>query len=548
MPTTVIKNAAWVVAWDAGAGSHVYRRDVDVAFDDRILFIGRGFAGAAERVVAGEGLCVIPGLVDIHAHPHHEPLYRGIREEHGVPGMYMTGLYERSQALSAPDDEARAASAEFAFAELLQCGVTSLVDISAPWDGWIELFAKSGLRGFLAPGYASARWFMKDDHELHYAWDEKRGRAGFERALAVIDRAAAHPCGRLSGVVSPMQIDTCTEDLLRDSRAAARERGLPFTLHVAQSVVEVREMIRRHGKTPIQWAAELDLLGPGAILGHALFLDTHSWVRWWTRRDLDLLAAGGCAVAHCPTPFARYGQMMENFGDYRRAGVVMGLGTDCSPQPGRRDAQGGGLGAHRGARHQDGIDCRPVPCRHGRRRRRAAARRSRPPRPGHEGGPGFARPCLPADAAGARPAERLRLPRRRPRRARCLRRRRPGGRRRPLHHPRPARRRRPAARRAAAHGSGRPRPRLSRPQRRRDHAAKPATIPLISPSAPPVPKSRTRANSRSPRAPRRGRTSASNFAHMSSQPIGLPGWPLPTGMWRSAPLPSANSSASRASV
>jgi cytosine/adenosine deaminase-related metal-dependent hydrolase len=90
-------------------------------------------------------------------------------------------------------------------------------------------------------------------------------------------------------------------------------------------------MIRRHGKTPIQWAAELDLLGPGAILGHALFLDTHSWVRWWTRRDLDLLAAGGCAVAHCPTPFARYGQMMENFGDYRRAGVAMGLGTDCSP-------------------------------------------------------------------------------------------------------------------------------------------------------------------------------------------------------------------------
>jgi hypothetical protein len=30
--------------------------------------------------------------------------------------MYMTGLYERSQAFTAPDDEARAASAEFAFA------------------------------------------------------------------------------------------------------------------------------------------------------------------------------------------------------------------------------------------------------------------------------------------------------------------------------------------------------------------------------------------------------------------------------------------------
>src|SRR6185437_10211725 len=107
----------------------------------------------------------------------------------------------------------------------------------------------------------------------------------FQAALGVVDEALAHPCGRLCGVVSPMQIDTCTEQLLRDSRALARERGLPFTLHVSQSVVEVREMIRRHGKTPVQWAASLDLLGPGAILGHALFLDTNSWVRWHTKSD-----------------------------------------------------------------------------------------------------------------------------------------------------------------------------------------------------------------------------------------------------------------------
>ena len=58
---------------------------------------------------------MIPGLVNIHSHPEHEPLYHGIREEHGLPSMHMTGLYERSQALSAPDDEARAASAESGF-------------------------------------------------------------------------------------------------------------------------------------------------------------------------------------------------------------------------------------------------------------------------------------------------------------------------------------------------------------------------------------------------------------------------------------------------
>jgi cytosine/adenosine deaminase-related metal-dependent hydrolase len=234
--TTVIRNADWVIAWNEAAGHHFYRRGIDIVFvDDTITFVGRNYPGAADRVIDGRDRLVLPGLIDIHSHPEHEPLYRGVREEHGVRNMHMTGLYERSQAFSAPDDEARAASAEFAYCELLLSGVTSLVDISPAWDGWVDLIVKSGMRGFLAPGYASARWYLENDFELKFAWDEARGRECFATALALIDRAARHPCGRLSGVVSPMQIENCTEDLLRDSRDAARERSMPFTVHRAST-------------------------------------------------------------------------------------------------------------------------------------------------------------------------------------------------------------------------------------------------------------------------------------------------------------------------
>jgi cytosine/adenosine deaminase-related metal-dependent hydrolase len=332
MTTTVIRNADWVIAWDETARHHLFRRDIDIAFvDDLISFVGRNYSAPADRVIDGKDRLILPGLIDIHSHPEHERLFRGLREEHGVRNMHMTGLYERSQAFSAPDDEARAASAEFAYCELLLSGVTSLVDISPAWEGWIDLFAKSGMRGFLAPGYASARWHLDNDFDLKFSWDEARGRAAFATALELIDCAARHPSGRLGGVVSPMQIENCTADLLRDGCAAARERGIPFTVHIAQSVNEVHEMIRRHGKTPVQWAHEIGILGQDTILGHALFLDTHSWMRWWTKCDLGLIADTGCSVAHCPTPFARYGQVMENFGDYLRAGVNMGLGTDTTP-------------------------------------------------------------------------------------------------------------------------------------------------------------------------------------------------------------------------
>jgi 5-methylthioadenosine/S-adenosylhomocysteine deaminase len=132
MTATVIKNADWVIAWDEGVSRQVYRRGVDIAFtDDRIDFVGRDYAGPR----TGSSTAGLPGLIDLHSHPEHEPFYRGVREEHGLRNMHMTGLYERSQAFSATDDAARAASAEFAYCELLLSGVTSLVDISPPWDG-----------------------------------------------------------------------------------------------------------------------------------------------------------------------------------------------------------------------------------------------------------------------------------------------------------------------------------------------------------------------------------------------------------------------------
>jgi cytosine/adenosine deaminase-related metal-dependent hydrolase len=331
MTTTCIRGAAWVAAWDAAARRHVYRRGIDVAWrDDRIVHAGPGFAGPADVEVDGRALFVIPGLVNVHTHPAHEPAYKGIREEHGLPTHYGSGLYERAQAYRLELAGLQAA-AEVTYAELLACGVTSVVDNTAPYEGWLELLARSGLRGFVAPMFSEARWAMEDAHALHYTWDAREGRQAFESALAFMERAEAHPSGRLSGVVAPRHIDTSGEALLRDSAAAARERGRPLTTHCAQSVLEFHEIVRRHGVTPVQFAQRVGLLGPGTVLAHCIFVDEHRWLHWHSRRDVALLAETGASVAHCPTVFSRYGQTLQHFGRYRAAGVNLGLGTDCSP-------------------------------------------------------------------------------------------------------------------------------------------------------------------------------------------------------------------------
>jgi cytosine/adenosine deaminase-related metal-dependent hydrolase len=329
--TTCIRNAAWVIAWDATAGTHVYLRDADLAFSgNTIVHVGKSWPGTADTTIDGRALMLMPGLVDIHSHPSTEPFFRGIREEHGVPAMFMTGLYERSFAFRT-DAAGRHAGKTVAYCEMLRTGITSVADLSGADTGWIDLAAQSGLRVFIAPGYASARWHLENGWQLKYVWDEAAGKRGLHDALALIAQAVRHPSGRLSGIVFPAQIDTCTEALLRESWEAAEAQDLPFTTHCAQSVNEFNEMVHRHGKTPIRWARDIGILGPRSILGHAIFTDEHSWTRWHTKDDVNILSETGASVAHCPSPFARYGQTLEDFGRYRRAGVNMGMGTDVSP-------------------------------------------------------------------------------------------------------------------------------------------------------------------------------------------------------------------------
>ncbi|MEE8293172.1 MAG: amidohydrolase family protein [Kiloniellales bacterium] len=329
--TTVIRKAGWLVAWDEARQGHCYLKGADLAFArNRIVHVGPGYEGPADREINGSKRLVLPGLINIHSHPMSEPMAKGFAEDAGNPRLGMSGLYDYMPVYQ-PDAEGNLAAAEVAYAELLMSGVTTLVDLSVPYPGWLELIAQSGLRGVLAPMFRSARWYTPNGHEVMYDWSEDGGRTAFGAALEVVDRALNHQSGRLSAMITPSQVDTCTPELLKDARAAARERRIPLQIHAAQSLVEFAEMTRRHGVTPLQWLDGLGLLEPGAIVAHAIFIDEHSWITWGGQQDLALLAGSGVTVAHCPTVFVRHGMLLEHFARYRAAGINLGLGTDTYP-------------------------------------------------------------------------------------------------------------------------------------------------------------------------------------------------------------------------
>ncbi|MFQ5774537.1 MAG: amidohydrolase family protein [Kiloniellaceae bacterium] len=340
MTTTLIRNADWAILWDEAEGRQVYGRGIDLAFEGgRIVFIGSGYEGPVDTVFDGTGRLLMPGLVDVHSHLLSENLGRGITEEIGNPALYMSAVADpkpvflpgHSMDSGTAAAGAMRAATRMAVFELLSSGTTTVADLAICYDGWLDTLAETGIRAVAAPMYRSAAWAARTGHAVDYAWDEAAGRRAFEAAVAAMEAAVVHPSGRISAMVSPAQVDTCSAELLRDSLALAEERDWPLTLHTAQSVWDMLEMTRRHGKTPVQWLADIGLLTSRTILGHAIFLDHHSWISWHTKRDLSLIAESGASVAHCPLVFSRYGQMLESFGRYRRAGINMALGTDTQP-------------------------------------------------------------------------------------------------------------------------------------------------------------------------------------------------------------------------
>ena len=328
---TQFKKLKTLIGWDRVNKQHIYMHDQDLVVQGRqLLQVGGTYDGPADVEIDGRDLMAMPGLINMHTHPASEPGNRGLLEELGSPRLGQSSLYE-FMPIFRMDQRFAENGMRVAVAEMLKSGVTTCVDMSTPREGWVEQAAATGIRAVLGPMYRSASWRTQNGHSVDYLWDEASGQKGLKTAIDIALSAKQHESGRISAMLCPSQIDTCSSGLLADSRDAAAELGLQVQIHAAQSLIEFQEIMRRHGRTPIEWLSDQGLLNANLIIGHGIFLNDHPSVAFPQARDFELLASSGASVAHCPTVFARRGIAMHHFGRYEAAGIRVGIGTDTFP-------------------------------------------------------------------------------------------------------------------------------------------------------------------------------------------------------------------------
>ncbi|MCU9840350.1 amidohydrolase family protein [Ruegeria sp. WL0004] len=323
--------ARWIVV-DTPAGRRLVRDGEVVIEGNTVLHAGPRFEGeVAARYDMGEGL-VAPGFVDLDA---LSDLDTTLLAYDNWPAEKKGRVWPRSYVERGPYEmyspEELVFQKRFAFAQLLLNGITSAAPIAslfyrawgetvAEFDASAEAAQELGLRVWLGPAYRSGGMVVETDGRMVAEFDEARGLAGLDDAIAFARRWQGHDL--IHPMLAPDRVETCTEALLRRTMQAADDLECPVRLHMAQGAMELATVQALHGKTAPRWLGDMGLLSPRLLAPHATVA---------TEDDLKRYADAGATVVHCPLVSARHGGALRSFRKLKDMGVSVAMGTDTAP-------------------------------------------------------------------------------------------------------------------------------------------------------------------------------------------------------------------------
>ena len=271
--------------------------------NDVITEIGRNVvARPGEQVLSGEGMAVLPGLVNAHCHAPMT-LLRGYGDDLPLMEWLETMIWPAEAKLDADDVYW---GARLAAIEMLRSGTTHFFDMY--WHGSAVARAASdaGIRATVSTVFIDGQ-------------DPDRGSAQRSEAIDELDAIAdAGPLVRAS--LGPHAVYTVSRESLEWIASLADERKVPVQIHLSETEEEVTACRERTSLRPPEFLDACGLLTDRTICAHA---------NWLESDEFDLLAARGVTVA--TNPVSNLKLTTGRTFDYpmaRARSMRIGLGTD----------------------------------------------------------------------------------------------------------------------------------------------------------------------------------------------------------------------------
>lgn len=308
----------WIIGFDGT--NHVLIENGEVVFEEStIIFVGKAYKEKVGRVIDATNKLVLPGLIDIHTHSLSAILTnRGICEDeertlykYVLPIRYGTG----SHPPFAIGDDAYLLS-KITFLELLKSGATTIFEQAGNLEDAIRIGMELGIRLYGCHSFYNGMPFEENGKVIYPSFTEDC--PDFDENLRLLKKYHNSGNGRIKVWLGPHALDTCSRELLTETRKKADELGVGIGTHVAQSLNEVNEIKRREKKTPVEYLNDLGLCGRDVIAAHAIYT---------TNSDVEIMARANLTVAHCASSYVVKGLSVP-MARYRKRGINIVLGTD----------------------------------------------------------------------------------------------------------------------------------------------------------------------------------------------------------------------------
>ena len=254
------------------------------------------------RIERKDGV-LLPGFVNTHTHAAMN-LLRGLSNDQPLMEWLRRFIFPAEAKNVSP--EFVKAGTDLACLEMIRGGTTTFADMYYYESDVAASVDAAGLRAVLgetwldfpAPGHANLE-------------ESKRVTRAF------LERWKGHP--RVTAAIAPHAPYTCSRETLLAAKALADEFGAPLLTHVSETWDEQKEVREKHGKSPVAWLDEIGFLSPRLSIAHGV---------WLSPEDLKVLAARKVSLSHNPESNMKLGSGIAPVAAARKAGVVVGLGTD----------------------------------------------------------------------------------------------------------------------------------------------------------------------------------------------------------------------------
>jgi guanine deaminase len=315
-------------------GAHLVEAGVLID-DDRIEAVGPLESTQVDwTVIDARDRIIIPGLINSHTHAHNN-LTRGSADNWTLEDLLNNG----PALLAGRTVEEQYLSAAIGAIEMLKTGCTSAYDLfmalpaptSDGCEAVVRAYADVGMRAVLAPAVADVVFYRAVPDLLDLLPPDLRATVEAIEAAPTdgllrlaeehVRRWDGHAGGRIRAAVSPTIPGQASEELLLGFGRIAREYGVGFHTHLAESKVQGIYAQRRWGTTIAGHLGELGLLND-------CFCGAHSV--WLTPEDIAALADAGASVAHNPASNLKLGSGIAPVREMLDAGLNVGIGTDGS--------------------------------------------------------------------------------------------------------------------------------------------------------------------------------------------------------------------------